>query len=68
MTTMTFNMSERESEVLEQLAIETELNKTQVLRQALRLYQAVHERGKKGERMAFIGGDGKIINHLILIG
>jgi hypothetical protein len=65
---MTLNLSERENEVLEGLATEMDLSKTHVLRQALRLYQAVHERGKNGERMAFVNSDGKIINHLILIG
>ena len=53
MTTFSLNLSERESLALEQLSEETELNKTAVLRQALRLYQTVHLRAKDGEQLAF---------------
>lgn len=46
--TMTLNLSEREMSVVEQLAGEADLSKTGVIRQALRLYQLVHERLKAG--------------------
>ena len=51
--TMTFNLTELEMEVLEQLAERKELSKTAVLRQALRLYQMVSIRIDKGEKIYF---------------
>lgn len=53
--TMTLNLSEREMAVVEQLAADHELSKTAVLKQALRLYQLVHERVRAGETMSFSG-------------
>lgn len=53
--TLTLNLPPREMAVLAQLAAEQDLSKTAVLRQALRLYQLVHERLKNGERMMFTG-------------
>lgn len=49
--TMTLNLSEREMEVLEELARAKDLSKTAVLRQALRLYQLVDIRLTRGERL-----------------
>lgn len=51
--TMTLNLTPREMEVLEGLAKKKELNKTAVLRQALRLYQVVEEKLSRGERLFF---------------
>ena len=42
--TMTLNLSVEEMTALEELASEKELSKTGVIRQALRLYQLIHER------------------------
>lgn len=42
--TMTLNLSQQEADALAILAIDKGLNKTQVIRQALRLYQLVTER------------------------
>lgn len=49
--TMTLNLSAREMEVVEEIAIDCEMTKTAVLRAALRLYQLVRERVKAGETM-----------------
>lgn len=53
--TMTLNLTQREMAVVEELAASHELSKTALLRQALRLYQMVHERVKAGETMTFSG-------------
>lgn len=49
--TMTFNLSDREMEALEKLCTKKGLNKTAVLRQALRLYQTVDERLEQGDKL-----------------
>jgi predicted transcriptional regulator len=51
--TMTLNLTEDEMKVLETLAAKKDINKTAVLRQALRLYQAVDVRAERGERLVF---------------
>ena len=51
--TMTLNLTHGEMEVLEELAKKKELNKTAVLRQALRLYQMVDEKLSRGETLFF---------------
>jgi hypothetical protein len=51
--TMTLNLTNREMEVLEELAKKKELNKTAILRQALRLYQVVDEKLSRGEKLFF---------------
>lgn len=53
--TMTFNLSPREMEALEQLALEHDMSKTAVLRQALRTYQYLHKRVMEGERIILSG-------------
>lgn len=55
--TMTLNLPAREMEVLTQLAKEQDLTKTQLMRQALKLYQLVHVRLKAGERLIFSGDE-----------
>lgn len=49
--TMTLNLSEAEMTVLDELATEKGLNKTAVLRQALRLYQEIDSRVRGGEKI-----------------
>jgi hypothetical protein len=51
--TMTLNLTVREMDVLEELARKKELNKSAVLRQALRLYQVVDEKLSRGEKLFF---------------
>ena len=47
------NLSDREWAVLEELATEKGMNKTAVLRQALRLYQSISIRTNNGEKIYF---------------
>jgi hypothetical protein len=51
--TMTLNLTEKEMRVLDELCAKKGLNKTALLRQALRLYQAVDQRLEQGERLVF---------------
>ena len=51
--TMTLNLTAEEMEALEELARRKDLTKTAVVRQALRLYQAVDARLGRGEKLFF---------------
>ena len=51
--TMTLNLTEIEMAVLEDLCTRKDLSKTAVLRQALRLYQAVEARLERGGKLFF---------------
>lgn len=51
--TMTLNLTDAEMGVLEDLCEKKDLSKTAVLRQALRLYQAVETRVEKGAKLFF---------------
>ena len=51
--TMTLNLTEAEMDALDELAQRKELSKTAVLRQALRLFQAVDTRLERGEKLFF---------------
>jgi predicted transcriptional regulator len=51
--TMTLNLTGAEMEALDELAKKKEVSKTAVLRQALRLYQAVDARLGSGEKLFF---------------
>lgn len=48
MSAIALSLSNKEASVLHGLSSEQELSQQQVLRQALRLYQHVHNRLKKG--------------------
>jgi hypothetical protein len=54
---MTLILSVREMAVLDELALKKDLTKTEVLRQALRLYQLVDARLSEGRRMFFDGDE-----------
>lgn len=58
---MTLNLSDREMAVLEQMAKDSDLTKTALLRSALRLYQLVTVRLKAGETMSFSGDKERIV-------
>jgi hypothetical protein len=58
--TMTLNLRRREMDVVEQLAVEMDVSKTVVVRQALKLYQQVHLRLKAGETLHFSGDQERI--------
>lgn len=66
MSTITLSLSDREASVLHGLSSEQDLSQQQVLRQALRLYQHVNTRLKKGEKMAFVGYDGSVVHQAII--
>ena len=57
-------MDDKHNSALIALAREKEMSKTQVMLQALRLYQVVQERSKEGQQLAFIK-DGKTVPLLI---
>lgn len=63
---MTLNLSEREMKVLENLAVQKGLNKTSVLKQALALYQIIHQRVELGEKI-FTEGENKEKSELVII-
>ena len=60
-TTMTLNLSEQEMQALDALAADKDMSKTQIVRQALRLYQLVDARIKAGEKMMFSGDQQRVI-------
>lgn len=62
--TMTLNFPQREMAVLEQLASDHDLSKTALMRQALRLYQKIHERVKAGEKMSFSGDQQRVVEFI----
>lgn len=49
--TMTLNLTDAEMTALEDLATKKDLNKTAVIRQALRLYQMVDQRMREGKKV-----------------
>jgi len=51
--TMTLNLTDVEMSVLDSLCKKKDLNKTSILRQALRLYQTVETRVEKGDKLFF---------------
>ena len=51
--TMTLNLTPEEMEALDELARRKDVTKTAVVRQALRLYQAVDSRLMRGEKLFF---------------
>jgi hypothetical protein len=55
--TMTLNLTEKEMQVLDELCAKKGLNKTALLRQALRLYQTVDQRLEQGEKLIFENDD-----------
>ena len=63
---MTLNLTDAEMEVVELLCKKKNLNKTALLRQCLRLYQAVELRLEAGEKMFFEDSKKKKSELLIL--
>ena len=65
--TMTLNLTDREMEALEQLAGRKDLSKTQVVRQAIRLYQTVESRLESGEKLYFEDKDKNSKSELMML-
>jgi hypothetical protein len=65
--TMTLNLTEEEMRVLDDLCTKKGLNKTALLRQALRLYQAVDVRLERGEKLLFENEETKEKSELMML-
>lgn len=65
--TMTLNLTDAEMRVLDALSARKDITKTAVLRQALRLYQAVEARVERGEKLLFENGETKEKAELMLL-
>lgn len=64
MKTVTLNLSGEEFEALENMALEGDMSKTAVLKQALRIYQLIRVRMKEGETMSFSGDPQRAIQFI----
>ena len=65
--TMTLNLTEAEMNALEDLAAKKDLNKTVVIRQAIRLYQMVDQRIREGKKVFIEDEITKTKSELMLI-
>jgi hypothetical protein len=65
--TMTLNLTEKEMQVLDELCARKGLNKTALLRQALRLYQTVDQRLELGEKLIFESDDRSAKAELVVL-
>jgi hypothetical protein len=65
--TMTLNLTEKEMQVLDELCARKGLNKTALLRQALRLYQTVDRRLELGEKLIFESDDRSAKAELVVL-
>ena len=64
---MTLNLTDREMQVLDELCAKKGLNKTALMRQSLRLYQAVETRLEQGEKLVFENEEKKQKSHLVVL-
>jgi hypothetical protein len=64
--TMTLNLTESEMRALEELCLKKDLSKTAVLRQALRLYQAIDLRSDRGDKLYFEDDD-KLKSEVVIL-
>lgn len=65
--TMTLNLTDREMQVLDELCLKKGLNKTALMRQALRLYQTVDTRLELGEKLIFENDETKEKSELVVL-
>lgn len=65
--TMTFNLSDAEMRVMEELCTKKQLSKTALLRQALRLYQLVEVRMEKGDKLFFEDDKSKAKSEVMML-
>jgi hypothetical protein len=65
--TMTLNLTDREMQVLDELCAKKGLNKTALMRQSLRLYQAVDTRLEQGDKLVFENDEKKEKSHLVVL-
>jgi hypothetical protein len=64
---MTLNLTDREMQVLDALCVKKGLNKTALMRQALRLYQAVDTRLEQGDKLVFENEDKKEKSQMVVL-
>jgi Ribbon-helix-helix protein, copG family len=65
--TMTLNLTDREMQVLDELCAKKGLNKTALMRQALRLYQAVDTRLEQGDKLVFENDEKKEKSQVVVL-
>ena len=65
--TMTLNLTDREMQVLDELCAKKGLNKTALMRQALRLHQAVDTRLEQGDKLVFENDEKKEKSQLVVL-
>jgi predicted transcriptional regulator len=65
--TMTLNLTDAEMDALETLAGQKDLNKTAIIRQALRLYQLVDQRMREGKKLFIEDDVNKVKSELMLV-
>ncbi|MBU6385731.1 MAG: ribbon-helix-helix protein, CopG family [Planctomycetes bacterium] len=65
--TMTLNLTDREMQALDELCAKKGLNKTALMRQALRLYQAVDTRLEQGDKLVFENEDKKEKSQMVVL-
>lgn len=63
---MTISLSEKEMDALESMARAKDTSKTATIRQALRLMSYIEARLNAGDKMAWIGRDGKPVEAVIV--
>ncbi len=64
---MTLNLTDAEMDALEALAGQKDLNKTAIIRQALRLYQLVDQRMREGKKLFIEDDVNKVKSELMLV-
>jgi len=52
---MNIELTPKEAAALKELAADKDMSESAVMRQALRMYQLIHERQKQGETFSFSG-------------
>jgi hypothetical protein len=65
MARMTVQIPDRADAILEEIAKEKSTTKVEVLRRLLALLDVVHEQKPKGNQLALVDSDGKLVSRLI---
>jgi predicted transcriptional regulator len=65
--TMTLNLTDQEMRVLDELCAKKGLSKTALMRQALRLYQAVDTRLEQGDKLLLENDETKAKSELMVL-
>lgn len=65
MARMTVQIPDSSNAILEQIAKEKSITKVEALRRLLAVLDVVHEQKPKGNQLALVDGDGKLVSRLI---